>query len=194
MRETNFRTAENLKQLKQLQAALKGRCFYCRRRISFRVHSLDPHAATVDHFFPLALGGRDSISNVVLACTACNRKKGEAPPNLQDILRWNELAKVWPHIHPLSLDRHVRIKKRCIVSNAFIPWERLLESMRTNVETHTCSKPCSKSNQMAKHRQRRLVQRRLVQTMQVTEVNPGLSEHEPSLPLSHDGASISETE
>jgi HNH endonuclease len=67
-------------------------------------------------FFPLDLGGRDSISNVVLACTACNRKKGEAPPNLQDILRWNELAKVWPHIHPLSLDRHVRIKKavRCL--------------------------------------------------------------------------------
>jgi hypothetical protein len=194
MRETNFRAPENLKQLKQLQSAQKARCFYCRRWISFRVHSLDPHAATVDHFFPLALGGRDSISNVVLACTACNQKKGEAPPNLQDILRWNELAKVWPHIHPLSLDRHVRIKKRCIVCNAFIPWERLLESMRTNVETHTCSKPCSKSNRMAKHRQRRLVQRRLVQITQVAEVNPGLSEHEPSLPLTQDGASISETE
>jgi hypothetical protein len=194
MRETNFRAPDNLKQLKQLQAVQKGGCFYCRRWISFGVHSLDPHSATVDHFFPLALGGRDSISNVVLACTACNRKKGEAPPNLQDILRWNELAKVWPHIHPHSLDRHVRIKKRCIVCSAFIPWKRLLESMGTNVETHTCSKQCSKSNKMAKHRQRRLLQRRLVQIMQVAEVNPGLSEHEPSLPLSQDGASISETE
>ena len=188
LRETNFRTHENFKQLKQLQAAQKGRCFYCRRWISFRVHSLDPHAATVDHFFPLTLGGRDNISNVVLACAACNQKKGEAPPNLQDILRWNELAKVWPHIHPLSLDRHVRAKKRCIVCNAFIPWERLLESMRANVETHTCSKLCSKGNQTSKHRQRRLAQ-----LMQAAEANPEISEHEPSLPLSRDG-SISETE
>jgi hypothetical protein len=98
------------------------------------------------------------------------------------------LAKVWPHIHPLSLDRHVRVKKRCIVCNAFIPWERLLESMRANLETHTCSKPCSKRNQASRHRQRWLAQRMLT-----ADANPELSEHEPQLPLPRDG-SKSETE
>jgi hypothetical protein len=70
---------------------------------------------------------------------------------LQEILRWNELAKVWPHVHPLSLDRHVRDRKRCIVCHALIPFERLLESMRS-VETKTCSKRCSKKNQTSKRR------------------------------------------
>ncbi len=182
-RETNFRSHENFKQLIQLMAAQNRKCFYCRRWISLRLqHSLDPHAATVDHFFPLTAGGRDNFSNVVLACAACNQKKGENPPNLQDILRWNELVKVWPHIHPLSLDRHVRARKRCIVCSAFIPWERLLDSMRANLETHTCSKVCSKKNQASRRRQRRLAQ-----TVQAAR------EHEPLRVLSQDG-SMPETE
>jgi len=188
MRETNFRSYENFKQLIQLMVAQKRRCFYCRRWISFRVHSLDPQAATVDHFFPLTCGGRDNFSNVVLACAACNQKKGETPPTLQDILRWNELAKVWPHIYPLSLDRHVRTKKRCIVCDAFIPWERLLDSMRANLETHTCSKVCSKRNQALRRQQRRLAP-----TMHAAEANPENSDHELSPPLSQHGL-VSETE
>lgn len=32
--------------------------------------------ATVDHMEPLALGGEDTVRNMVLACEACNTEKG----------------------------------------------------------------------------------------------------------------------
>jgi HNH endonuclease len=143
MEKTNFRTPTNLKQLRALLEVQRGKCFYCRRWISLTLHhSLDPNTATVDHFFPLVLGGRDTISNVVLACLGCNRRKGENPPALTDILKWNALSKVWPHIQALSLDRHVRERKQCNVCRVFIPMERLLESMRSDAETKVCSKAC----------------------------------------------------
>lgn len=159
MRETDSRTAQDLKQLRQLHSVQKGRCFYCPRRIAFTVPSLDPRKVTVDHFFPLCRGGRDNISNMVLACQECNSRKGDNFPTLEDILRWNQMSTVWPHIHPLTLDRHVPNKKRCVVCNAFIPWERLLESMQSKGVTHTCSRACSNLNQAAKRRQRRFVKR-----------------------------------
>lgn len=32
---------------------------------------------TIDHIVPLALGGENSLDNLVLACYACNQHKGE---------------------------------------------------------------------------------------------------------------------
>lgn len=85
----------------------KGRrCFYCREWIAFLKLSTDLHCATVDHFVPLALGGRDNISNVVLACVLCNRRKADRAPTIPELLQWNELAKAWPHIQPVSLALH----------------------------------------------------------------------------------------
>jgi hypothetical protein len=157
--KTNFRTRTNRKQLRALLEAQHRRCFYCRRWISLALHhSLDPNTATVDHFFPLALGGRDTISNVVLACLACNRRKGKNPPTLTDILKWNGLSQVWPHIQPLSLDRHVRERRQCIVCKAFIPMERLLESVRSDAETKVCSKGCWTIDKNTRTQRRRLAE------------------------------------
>lgn len=45
-------------------------CAYCKREFS---ESLKP---TIDHVIPLALGGKDDLDNLVLACRNCNRDKG----------------------------------------------------------------------------------------------------------------------
>ena len=140
MRETNFRSQDELRRLHQLHAVQGGRCFYCRERIAFLKLSTDPQCATVDHFFPLAMGGRDNLSNVVLACIPCNQRKADRPPTLPELLKWNELAKLWPHISLVSLDLHGR--KRCVRCGAAIAWKRLLESIQSGSETETCSRVC----------------------------------------------------
>ncbi|WP_436621099.1 HNH endonuclease [Sorangium sp. So ce136] len=35
----------------------------------------------IDHFHPLAAGGSDDVENLVYACTACNRFKGDYAPH-----------------------------------------------------------------------------------------------------------------
>lgn len=154
LRQTDFRSRENHKWLMQLHRVQQGRCFYCRMWISLRLRdSLDPNSATVDHFIPLALGGRDTIANVVLACPRCNTKKGDNPPTLKEILKWNALSKLWSHIQPLTLDRHVREKKRCVACPNFIPMERWLESLNSDTETRTCSKACSSLERRTRKKQ-----------------------------------------
>lgn len=51
--------------------ALDGpQCHYCRALVGI--------AGTVDHVRPKALGGKDRLCNAVLACRACNTRKGAA--------------------------------------------------------------------------------------------------------------------
>lgn len=50
------------------------RCQYCLRR--FPVKEL-----TLDHVLPRSRGGRDSWSNIVSACSGCNRRKGDRLPS-----------------------------------------------------------------------------------------------------------------
>ncbi len=107
MRETDFRSQGEFRRLHQLHAVQGRRCFYCRKWIAFLQLSTDPHCATVDHFIPLALGGRDNLSNVVLACAPCNRRKADRAPGVTEFFKWNELAKVWSEIQPVSLGLHV---------------------------------------------------------------------------------------
>lgn len=140
MRETNFRSQGELRRLNQLHAVQERRCFYCRKWISFLKLSTDPHCATVDHFIPLALGGRDNLSNVVLACGRCNRRKADRAPTIPEFLQWNELAKVWPHIQPVSLALHAR--RLCVLCSDPIASERLLQSIESGSETETCSRLC----------------------------------------------------
>lgn len=65
-----------------MKRAIRGR----RRRLL----RLDPHChycgcelywgnSTIDHVIPLAKGGRSRADNLVLACKACNNKKGAEP-------------------------------------------------------------------------------------------------------------------
>jgi hypothetical protein len=140
MRETDFRSQGERRRLNQLHAIQGKRCFYCGEWIAFLKLSTEPHTATVDHFFPLVMGGRDNLSNVVLACTVCNGQKAARAPTLPEMLKWNELAKRWPHIHPASLSLHAR--KHCAFCGIPIPWERLLESIKGGTETKVCSPEC----------------------------------------------------
>lgn len=44
-------------------------CHYCGAR-------LDRSSATLDHIIPRAAGGTNHLSNLLLSCAGCNRKKG----------------------------------------------------------------------------------------------------------------------
>lgn len=61
---------------------LNGRCIWCgcqmvRKTMRNSDGSMDPYKATIDHIVPQAAGGSDDISNLVLACFACNQLRGE---------------------------------------------------------------------------------------------------------------------
>lgn len=51
----------------------EGLCFYCNGETNSRVEH-------VDHFVPLVLGGSNARFNIVVACQACNCRKGGKPP------------------------------------------------------------------------------------------------------------------
>lgn len=57
------------------RAAFGGRCGYCGVSETSVGGELE-----VDHFHPHAAGGSDDIENLVYACTACNRFKGDYAP------------------------------------------------------------------------------------------------------------------
>jgi len=154
MRETDFRAPAELRRLHHLHAVQGRSCFYCRRWITFLRLSTDPHCATVDHFVPLALGGRDNLSNVVLACVRCNLRKADRAPAIPEFVRWNELAEVWPHIRPFPLDLHVR--KHCVLCAASIASERLLQSIASGSETDTCSQTCHLAVKKNRRRSRKM--------------------------------------
>ncbi len=59
----------------QIQEQLKrqkSRCYYCKAKLETW------HA---DHIVPLARGGSNDISNIVIACPACNMHKHDKPPH-----------------------------------------------------------------------------------------------------------------
>jgi hypothetical protein len=58
-----------------VRAAFGSRCAYCGVSESFVGVELE-----MDHFHPVAAGGSDEIENLVYACTACNRFKGDYAP------------------------------------------------------------------------------------------------------------------
>jgi 5-methylcytosine-specific restriction endonuclease McrA len=56
-----------------------GACFYCLKRVPYRVRSLD-------HVVPQARKGSNSYRNLVSSCQQCNSLKGER--TAEDYLRW----------------------------------------------------------------------------------------------------------
>lgn len=80
----------------------QGRCLYCGDRLGRSRH--------VDHFVPWSLGGSDSLTNLAVACVACNSSKRAilaGPEHLNSLVKRNrewpqDLAivaatKNWPH-------------------------------------------------------------------------------------------------
>lgn len=53
-------------------------CHYCDK-------PLTEVEATLDHVIPRACGGGNSVSNFVVACFACNGRRGDMP---YDVFRW----------------------------------------------------------------------------------------------------------
>jgi HNH endonuclease len=58
-----------------VRAAFGRRCGYCGVSETSAGGGLE-----IDHFHPVAAGGSDELDNLVYACTACNRFKGDYAP------------------------------------------------------------------------------------------------------------------
>jgi hypothetical protein len=117
-------------------------CFYCEGKISFD-SSRGWLKATRDHFYPVSRGGSKGISNIVLACKGCNNRKRARMPRVIELVKWNRLAAVWPHITPIDLEP-LAPKKACRRCGQQIPLDRLLKTRMSLLETHTCSPECSR--------------------------------------------------
>jgi 5-methylcytosine-specific restriction endonuclease McrA len=94
-------------------------CFYCGGKISFD-RSRGWLKATRDHFYPISGGGSKGFDNVVLACQGCNNRKRARQPRLIELLKWNKLAAVWPHIKAVDLES-LAPKKACRSCGQQIP-------------------------------------------------------------------------
>ena len=57
-------------EIKELKVKSKNTCFYCKRTGKL----------SIDHGVPLKLGGRNEISNMVIACINCNSQKQAKDP------------------------------------------------------------------------------------------------------------------
>lgn len=70
----------------------KNRCFYCNECFALGKQRQE----TKDHLFPKHLGFK-MIGNTVLACYACNQRKGDRLPTLAEILKaWHVVYKDSP--------------------------------------------------------------------------------------------------
>lgn len=65
---------------RSLWGSQAGCCLYCRKKIT------DPSEAHLDHFMPVARGGTNSESNLVLSCSKCNQEKHAKTP--EEYQRW----------------------------------------------------------------------------------------------------------
>ncbi len=84
-RSTRDRRSRSVAQLahrgREQKRALKHAALRdCGRRCVYCARSLPLEAATLDHVIPVARGGTDAPGNLVVACGACNRLKGDLPP------------------------------------------------------------------------------------------------------------------
>ncbi|MBP2230550.1 hypothetical protein J2847_003855 [Azospirillum agricola] len=75
-----------------------GRCFFCGEPVGAK--------ATFDHLIPLAYGGIDEPSNVVLAHRRCNQRKGDRLPDAGELDRFFAARRgsrlgVWPPLRAL---------------------------------------------------------------------------------------------
>jgi 5-methylcytosine-specific restriction endonuclease McrA len=59
-------------EIRALYEVQEGHCFYCYAPLRIDNYKWD---VARDHFVPLARGGHDGISNIVLACRLCNNRK-----------------------------------------------------------------------------------------------------------------------
>ena len=63
---------------------LVGKCIMCRRKKIAWAHGVWSPVFTVEHIQPRHHGGRDTVSNLGLACESCNHRKGRKIDNLKE--------------------------------------------------------------------------------------------------------------
>lgn len=69
---TGFKDSERKKRVRHaMWERQQGRCFYCEREVALE-------HAEFDHIVPVSKGGKNGQYNLVIACVACNRQKGNA--------------------------------------------------------------------------------------------------------------------
>src|SRR5262249_43615031 len=91
-------------QREAIRRAYRFQCGYC------SVHENDVGSALeIDHFQPLSSGGIDEESNLVYACSACNKAKGDfwSPPNTETRLLHPQRDALHEHMR-LSPDDHLQ--------------------------------------------------------------------------------------
>ena len=89
MTESDFNGVD----FRALYMVQKGLCFYCGRPIQPRHKSRREKIGwTKDHFYPRS-AGNVIIGNCVMACQACNLKKGSREPTDDEIRRFNHLVR-----------------------------------------------------------------------------------------------------
>lgn len=88
-----------------LWQAQEGACLSCRYRLQNHLrYPRDGDRDTIDHVWPLTLGGRDAPGNLGLMHFKCNRAKDHRPPTKAELL-FLELVNArlgWPN---LRIDR-----------------------------------------------------------------------------------------
>jgi|GEM_PF-2209931 len=75
-RKKNAPGSHTTEQLYQLLQKQEGKCYYCEKKLPTGRNSWN-----ADHYIPLSRGGSNDISNIVISCPACNRKKHDKLPN-----------------------------------------------------------------------------------------------------------------
>jgi len=73
-----MKAAQRIKLFETIYARDGGRCVYCgveTHRLAKRL-SRSPNLATLDHVVPRSEGGPLKLANLVLACQACNNRRG----------------------------------------------------------------------------------------------------------------------
>lgn len=75
--------------LNVLLSAQQQRCAYCRREMRRRAGGgmMEPWDATIDHVYPIYLGGKDVFENYVAACYTCNSAKGGRAPTDEELAK-----------------------------------------------------------------------------------------------------------
>jgi hypothetical protein len=73
---------------RQIYARDRYTCVYCGRRGRRRL-------LTIDHVFPVALGGSNDVGNLVTACRACNLTKGARLLDAAGLRRFAEERHAW---------------------------------------------------------------------------------------------------
>lgn len=86
-----------------------GRCVFCNISTSLekRETGSGRNMATIDHILPQSMGGTDHLSNMVIACKACNSARGIMDFFEFANLRWSKSEKTFT-----MLMRHLRKKRQ----------------------------------------------------------------------------------